>query len=229
MSPFRPASPAERVQPAQMAEPARVREPPGRHAARPSGGGRHHGHRGVQLTAVGRHHGCRRRGPRRGRRRGGGDHRRRRGGRARDGGGARGAGHGGAVAAEHDRQGDSHRGGEGYTGENGGARPEAHLLHAGVYRVLEPAQPASPLPDIARYRGIGRFGVRLAPTGTRVSRDLSRARRPRSDYRRSAGPRWCRTRPSGAWTPPRWPRRDRRSRSRRIRRSAPWSRRTDRR
>ena len=153
MSPSRRASPAERARPAQVghrgerpAEQARAREPPppGRQADRPSGGGlrgRHRGHRGVRLIDVDRHQGCRWRGPRRGRRRGGGDHRQRRGGRARNGGGARRAGHGGAMAAEHDRQRDSHPGSDGYTSKNGDARPEARPLHAGVDRPLQPAQP----------------------------------------------------------------------------------------
>ena len=123
--------------------------PPGRQAGRRSGGGlrgRHRGHRGGRLITVDRHQGCRRRGPRRGRRRGGGDHRGRRGGRARNGGGARRAGHGGAMAAEHDRQRDSHPGSDGYTSKNGDARPEARLLHAGVDRPLEPATPPHPFP-----------------------------------------------------------------------------------
>ena len=223
-SPFRRASPAERARPAQvrdhregLAYKATVQEPRGRQAGRRGGGllVRHHGRRDGRLVSSGRHQGCRARAVADGR--GGGEHRGPRRRRARDG--AR-AGRGGAMAAERDRQRDRHPGGGEHSRGNRGARPEAHILHPGVDRALEPAQPRLTPFDTARYMGTGRFGIR---------RDLSRVRRLRSDSPRSAGPRSCRTRPSGASTPPRWPRPDRRSRSRRTRRSAPWSRRTDRR
>jgi hypothetical protein len=226
-SPFRRASPAERAQPGQiggrgegLADRGRAREPRGRHAARRGGGllDRHHGRRDGRLNSCGRHHGCHWCGSRRGRRRcGGGEYRGRRRRRARDG--AR-AGRGGAMAAKRDRQRDRQpRGGE-HSAGNRGARPEAHRLQAGVDRAPEPVQPRLTPSDTARYMGTGRFGIR---------RGLSRVRRLRSGSPLWAGPRWCRTRRSGAWTLPRWPRPDRRSRSRRTRRSAPWSRRTDRR
>ena len=68
-----------------------------------------------------------------------------------------------------------------------------------------------------------------AVTGAVAARRVGLNRSPGSVPRRSGGPRWSRTRRTGAWTRSRWPRPGRSSRSRRSRRPAPWSRRTARR
>jgi hypothetical protein len=117
---------------------------------------------------------------------------------------------GGRVAGpERDRERDSRRGKGQNAGEDGETRPEAHLLHAGVHHAPEPGSPAGPLThDKARYMGIR--GRRMGRPG-------------------SGGVRSCPARRSGAWPQPRSPRPDRRTRSRRSQRSAPWSRRTARR
>ena len=97
-----------------------------------------------------------------GRRRGHGLRGRRRSRRARDGSRWRRGGRGGPVAcAQRDRERDA-RPDEGQDrGEEGHARPEAHLLHAGVHHAPEPGGPAGPLAhDKARYRGISGFGGR---------------------------------------------------------------------
>jgi hypothetical protein len=117
---------------------------------------------------------------------------------------------GGSVAdPQRDRERDAHPGEGQDAREDGNARPEAHLLHAGVQHAPEPAGPAGPLThDKARYMGIR--SCRIGRPG-------------------SGGLRSCPARRSGAWPRSRSPRQDRHTRSRRSRRSAPWSRRTARR
>jgi hypothetical protein len=163
------------------------------------------GRRGGLRRVPGGRRAVRRRGRRGGRRQGyrrdPGEARRRRRRRQRRG--------GRVTGPQRDRERDSHRGEGQDAGEDGDARPEAHLLHAGVQHAPEPAGPAGPLThDKARYMGIR--GCRMGRPG-------------------SGGLRSCPARRSGAWPRPRSPRPDRCTRSRRSRRSAPWSRRTARR
>jgi hypothetical protein len=107
------------------------------------------GRRGGLRRVLGGRRAVRRRGRRGGRRQGyrraPGDARRRRRRRR-----------GGRVAGpQRDRERDSHRGQGQDADEDGDARPEAHLLHAGVQHAPEPAGPAGPLThDKARYMGI---------------------------------------------------------------------------
>ena len=215
----------------------------GRSRSRRSMQGRGHPGRRWRLVGPGHDRGGRRpTGPRGGRRRGRHGRQDRGDRRGNRGAGSRRAGHGVAVAAQHDRERDRHADrGQHATGHDG-TRAEAYLFHAGVERALQLAQTWSPpvSHDIAQYMRNNRGGFRRARYGTGGSharpgrrRDVAGrdrlSRSPRSVPRRSGGPRWSRTRRSGAWTRSRWPRPGRSSRSRRSRRPAPWSRRKARR